>query len=293
MKLPPQDAAQYFELSYRVLSYVNQKLNLLPDRYAPDDIREMNTEDRASVRDALWKNVHLIDSFVDENPFTLSSEELEIVSNWKHFIRSRFFLVKYLKNYAVFMEEGGGIPYGVCALLQDFTVNVGKRLPVLVETVLLPYKGRIIYGGILASYSIYFGSGMRENIVDSYNQAKARYGIVTSLPFSVNSKGLSDEDLLRFYMKNQKNRDLYWNEIWDLIGKKPELQLIFHQEMGKVNARTYKKRLREAGIDRGWFAILHGLIVASAMTETEARKAMEQIVPSYKHKWVYIFNLGK
>ena len=293
MKLPPQDAAQYFELSYRVLSYVNQKLNLLPDRYAPDDIREMNTEDKANVRDALWKNVHLIDSFVDENPFTLSSEELEIVSNWKHFIRSRFFLVKYLKNYAVFMEEGGGIPYGVCALLQDFTVNVGKRLPVLVETVLLPYKGRIIYDGILASYSIYFGSGMRENIIDSYNQAKARYGIVTSLPFSVNSKGLSDEDLLRFYMKNQKNRDLYWNEIWDLIGKKPELQLIFHQEMGKVNARTYKKRLREAGIDRGWFAILHGLIVASAMTETEARKAMEQIVPSYKHKWVYIFNLGK
>jgi|GEM_PF-5778325 len=81
MKLSPQDAAQYFELSYRVLSYTNQKLNLLPDRYAPDDIKEMTTEERAKVRNALWENAQLIDSFVDENPFTLSAEELEIVSN--------------------------------------------------------------------------------------------------------------------------------------------------------------------------------------------------------------------
>jgi len=293
MKLSPQDAAQYFELSYCVLSYTNQKLNLLPDRYAPDDIKEMTTEERAKVRNALWENARLIDSFVDENPFTLSAEELEIVSNWKHFIKGRFFLVKYLKNYAVFIQEGEDIPYGVCALLQDFEVNVGKHLPVLLETVLLPFKERIIYDGILASYSIYFGAGMRSNIIDSYNQAKAKYGIVTSLPFSAESKGQSDEELLKFYMKNQKNRDQYWNEIWDLIEKKPALQLLFHQEMGKVNARTYKKRLRDAGIDNGWFAILHGLIVASGMTEAETKKAMERIVPFYKHKWVYIFQLGK
>lgn len=293
MKLAPEDAAQYFELSYLVLSHVNQKLNVLPDRTAPDDIREMTTEDRAKVRDALWENVHLIDSFVEENPFALSAEDLETVSNWKHFVRGRFYLVKYLKNYAVFMEETGGIPYGVCALLRDFQASVGRYLPVLVEAVLLPHKGRIIYDGILSTYSIYFGSGIRANIIDSYNQAKAQYGIVTSLPHAVESNGLSDEELLRFYMKNQKNRDLYSNEIWDLIGKKPALQLLFHQEMGKVNARTYKKRLREAGIDKGWFAIVHGLIVASGMTEAEARKAMEQIVPSHKHKWAYIFNLAK
>jgi len=293
MKVSPEDADQYYELSSRLLSYVNQKLNILPDTYAPKDIRAMNTEDRAKLRNALWENVHLIDSFVDENPFTLSAEELEIISNWKHFTRGRFFLVKYLKNYAVFMEEGGGIPYGVCALLQDFASIVGKRLPVVVETVLLPFKGRIIYDGILASYSIYFGSGIRGSIIDSYNQAKAKYGIVTSLPFSFESKQQSDEDLLRFYMKNQKNRDQYWNEIWDLIEKKPALQLLFHQEMGTVNARTYKKRLRDTGIDNGWFAILQGLIVASGTTEAETRKRAKEIVPFYKQKWVYIFNLGK
>jgi len=98
---------------------------------------------------------------------------------------------------------------------------------------------------------------------------------------------------LRFYMKNQKNRDQYWNEIWDLIEKKPALQLLFHQEMGTVNARTYKKRLRDTGIDNGWFAILQGLIVASGTTEAETRKRAKEIVPFYKQKWVYIFNLGK
>jgi len=55
---------------------------------------------------------------------------------------------------------------------------------VLVQTVLLPFQGMIVYDGLLASYNITFGGGIRRMLNESYNEAKARQGIVTSLPMS-------------------------------------------------------------------------------------------------------------
>jgi len=43
---------------------------------------------------------------------------------------------------------------------------------------------RIVYDGLLSSYSISFGGGIRRMLNKSYNEAKARHGIVTSLPMS-------------------------------------------------------------------------------------------------------------
>jgi hypothetical protein len=47
---------------------------------------------------------------------------------------------------------------------------------------LFPFGGRIVYDGLLESYSISFGPGIRRSLNESYQQAKARQGIVTSLP---------------------------------------------------------------------------------------------------------------
>jgi hypothetical protein len=48
----------------------------------------------------------------------------------------------------------------------------------------LPFKGKIIYDGLLSSYSISFGPGIRRSLNESFNEAKMRHGIVTSLPVS-------------------------------------------------------------------------------------------------------------
>jgi hypothetical protein len=52
----------------------------------------------------------------------------------------------------------------------------------MTETVLLPFKDRIIYDGLLSGYNISFGGGMKRMLNDSYRQAKAQLGIVTTLP---------------------------------------------------------------------------------------------------------------
>ena len=54
----------------------------------------------------------------------------------------------------------------------------------MVQTVLLPFKDQIVYDGLLTSYSISFGPGIRRSLNESFKEAKARHGIVTSLPMS-------------------------------------------------------------------------------------------------------------
>ena len=54
----------------------------------------------------------------------------------------------------------------------------------MIETVLLPFKGMIVYDGLMSSYNISFGPGIRRRLNESFKEAKARHGIVTSLPMS-------------------------------------------------------------------------------------------------------------
>ena len=68
------------------------------------------------------------------------------------------------------------------ALASPFEEVVGPYLPVLVKGVLLPINGRIIYDGLLSTYRISFGPGIRRSLNADFKRAKETYGIITSLP---------------------------------------------------------------------------------------------------------------
>jgi hypothetical protein len=57
----------------------------------------------------------------------------------------------------------------------------GRPLPVYVKAVLLPFKGRIIYDGLMQSYSVYFGGGISGNAANQYRAAKLKGKIIESL----------------------------------------------------------------------------------------------------------------
>jgi len=53
--------------------------------------------------------------------------------------------------------------------------------PILVNTVLLPFKGRIIYDGIISAYRMFFGGGIKGELKEVYLTAKQNGRIVESL----------------------------------------------------------------------------------------------------------------
>ncbi len=180
MKLTDQEAGLFYQLMWALQSYVNLKLKMYPQIKTSNDYADCETEQKVAVRNALYKNIELIDSFVQENSQNISQENLSIVSNWKNFISGEFYIERFLKKYAIFIQEE--TVYGVLGISQGFDELIYySDLPQYVNTVLLPFKGKIIYDGLLGSHNIYFGSGIKHSLKETYMREKQNNRIVDSL----------------------------------------------------------------------------------------------------------------
>jgi hypothetical protein len=186
MLLEPQDAKLIFKLHPTLMHFVNQRLHVIPDKVAtPEDFRALPPQVRVKVRDALSARLDLIESFVDENPAHLPGDELDIVRSWRHVVTGQFYVFRELKKYTVFLTTTDpAIAYGVLGAVQPIAEMMGTDLPVLAQTVLLPFKGKIVYDGLMAASKISFGPGIRRSLNESFKEAKLRHGIVTSLPMT-------------------------------------------------------------------------------------------------------------
>ncbi len=186
MLLDPQELDLFFRLHRAIMFFVNQRLKVIPNQIAtPDAFSALSPQIRLKVRDAFVENLDLIDVFVAENPAHFAEDELDIVRSWRHLVHGKFYVFRELAKYTVFLSTTDpAIAYGVLALSQAFEELVGPNLPVLTQTVLLPFRDKIVYDGLMNSFNISFGPGIRRGLNESFKEAKARHGIVTSLPLS-------------------------------------------------------------------------------------------------------------
>ena len=188
MLLIPPEAQLFFKLHRTLMFFVNQRLQVLQDEIAtPEEFSGLPPEVRLKVRNAFLDDSDLIEFFVDQNPANLPDDELDIVHSWRHLVAGKFYIFRELKKHTVFLSsEDQPIAYGVTALTQPFEELIGSYRPVLIDTVLLPFKDKIVYDGLLAGMgvSLSFGPGIRRMLNESYQAAKNRHGIITSLPVS-------------------------------------------------------------------------------------------------------------
>jgi hypothetical protein len=186
MQLSLEDVDRFFRLHRSLMFYVNQTLKVIDENVAtPEAYSGLPPETRVEVHKALLDHMDLIDAFADENPFHFDEADLEIVRSWKHLVSGTFYAYRQLQNYMVFLSSTEPVvAYGVVALFDPFETVIGPYLPRMIETTLLPFKGRIVYDGLVTSYNITFGAGIKRRLNASYKEAKARHGIVASLPMS-------------------------------------------------------------------------------------------------------------
>lgn len=180
MQLPAEDATLFFKLMTALQVYANQRLQIVNNMATLEQYLKITNENRVKLRNALYKRPEIIDDFVRENPFGFSDDELAIVSGWKNFVAGDFFIDRILKKYAVFICNNK--VYAVLALAEPLQAVLGSMpLPAYVKTVLLPFKGKIIYDGLLEGYNIFFGPGISASMSDTYRAAKQQGKIIESL----------------------------------------------------------------------------------------------------------------
>ena len=185
MQLPLEDVDLFFRLHRSLMFFVNQRLKVIDEKVAtPEAYSGLPPETRIKVHKALLDHMDLIDAFADENPFHFDEADLEIVRSWKHLVSGTFYAFRQLKKYMVFLSSTEPVvAYGVVALFDPFEAVIGPYLPRMIKTTLLPFKGRIVYDGLLSrattSPSV---AGSGGSSTRAYKEAKERSGIVTSLP---------------------------------------------------------------------------------------------------------------
>ena len=181
MILSKEESKLFYDLTWSLHFFINKKLGIIPNIHSINDYIGLETEQKMLVRAALYEQFSLIDDYVEQNPENLAAEALAQIQSWKHFVKDRFFIERYLKNHSIFIDSKDKV-YTVIGITQPISYIIHKsNLPYLTDTILLPFAGKIIYDGLLTHYSLHFGSGFRSGLKNTYLKAKNTGDIIESL----------------------------------------------------------------------------------------------------------------
>jgi hypothetical protein len=183
MQLPPEQTARFYQIWLALLHYVNEQQHLVPAFAATEERNGLlPLSDELHLRNALWADDGLRERFISANPAGLSSADLAVVASWRYRRAGSFYIVRALKKYTVFLsEDAPPRAYGVLGLSTPIEELARGPLPVLAQTVLLPFEGQIIYDGLLQWYAVVFGPGIRARLNAEYRNAQEREGVITTL----------------------------------------------------------------------------------------------------------------
>jgi hypothetical protein len=180
--LQPYETQRFYRIWFAMLSYANRRLKLVRELPESPHDGSIDVQDAFKVASAVWADDALRHAFIDANPARLPPEDLALARSWDRRVAGDFYIFRYLKKYTVLIDQSKQARvYGVLGLVSPIEEVVPNPLPTLARMTLLPFEGRITYDGLMAPYSIYFGSGIRSNLNDIYRLANERGAIITSL----------------------------------------------------------------------------------------------------------------
>jgi len=293
MKLSKNDVNLFYKLMNNLLCYVNKKANIITNRklesYKDFIDQPVFLDDVASMQDKLFSDISIIDEIIKKNPYSFNNEEISIIKSWKNFIAGNFIIVRHLKKYTTVLQErdlDNTYIYWV-KWLHDAIWDMLEEKQ-MVKMRLLPFKGQIVYSWLMFQSNMYFWSWFMSWVMERYNESKLKYWIIESIPFDPKKGWKNEEELLREYLKTEKNKDKYRNEIIKLRSKNKKLETIFHQERNKLYSKFYKKEYKMNGI-KWFFAMYKALPIAASKNKKDLEKRILEFVEKSKIDQVYIF----
>lgn len=182
--LSPKECDLFYLTWYKLLNFVNKSYKVVNYQIDIENFRYNDNLQTNQIREKLWEKPTLIDTYLMSNT-TFSTEELALLRSWKkYYIKDRFILVKYEKDYAILMRAVDDEPpllYGVKGITDSIFYTGRRELPQLVDLVLLPFGDKIIYDSYLGFYSINFSDQIKKSFVNEFKQALDANRLITNL----------------------------------------------------------------------------------------------------------------
>ncbi len=218
---------RFYFIFVRLLIYVNQITKTLPSYVLEKLDRFANPTAEHELRKTLWRNPHLLDGFIQDNPFKIGSEDLDVVAGWKQFRYGDFSVCKVIRGRGVFLSHDDPQEFYSVVPLNDPFKIILPEIPMIVRTALIPYEDLIIYDGSMALYSIRFGPGLRAAAAEWYIEAYERGQIKNNL----SNHPLIDTELVAQREKANKSVLRYFKSY---LRKKGLSDAIINRDIGTV-----------------------------------------------------------
>lgn len=181
-QLSSDECRLFYETWYGLMGFVNERKHVINTKIKPEYPNPVSDMMVHKVREVLWERPELIDDYLSETE--LPQEKKDILNLWrtKH-KRGMFFILEYQPEYAIAIapnEHGEDRLYGIKGISNSMAFTLRRELPVQIETVLLPFKGKIIYDSFMGSIPVGFLSGAKAAFREMHDNA-LKHGIITSL----------------------------------------------------------------------------------------------------------------
>lgn len=181
-QLTTSECILFYETWYGIMGFINEQKKIIDAVIKPVYPNRVGDEQVYKVREVLWENPSLIDDYL--NAAKLSEEKTELIKSWRdRHMKGMFFLVEYKPEYAVAIgpnEQNEDRLYGIKGISRSLADTMQRELPIQFETVLLPFKDKIIYDSYINTMSIHFGEGAKKAFREMHENALV-HGIITDL----------------------------------------------------------------------------------------------------------------
>ncbi len=177
MTLEKQDAELFYQLWFPLLDYVNKKYKICPKIKEINRSQGIVSSDAKAISNYVWSHTEVLKEYLSEAQ--LPEEQAQIVAGWERCKPGKYIMERHLKKGTVFISEEDQRVYMVKGLFSTWEEMMGKG-PLLLDTVLIPFRDSIISDGLVISYPVYFGRGCSEAFKEIYRKAKEEHSICSS-----------------------------------------------------------------------------------------------------------------
>ncbi len=167
------DAKLFYKIYFGLLEFTNKKYNInkYVKIYGQNGINPYEIQD---IVEKYWENKEEItNEFCAVNPYKFSKEEVNVAREFKKGIRDSFIIARYELEYTAIMDDD---KIYMVKGLNDNIDNVipYTELPDMVMTSIIPFKGNLVYDGMLLGANIKFGNSFEEMVEKEYT-TKMKY----------------------------------------------------------------------------------------------------------------------
>lgn len=171
MKLPLTDAGRCIRLLDSLDRHAITTLKIFKNSNILDADYDFTKRRRAR---SIWQETpNFIEDFINAEP-KLSDEDIQILRGWIGKEYAVYILIKYSRTHGIFMSVDLENPkhYGVLGLTDSIKKVCPYALPVMLRTTLLPYKGQIIWDGLINVINYHFDKKDTQKICEWCNNAE-------------------------------------------------------------------------------------------------------------------------